>query len=325
MTKIFEFGLKNAVASSFPPLHYLKGKAVNNKIMLNAKFADVLIAEAVESGKPTLVGRLGGTEARALGCYLDTKKFKSLIDPISTSYSLMSRNKRKGQLMNLSGVYPNTSDSFEKFAKIYENCLRETDILGAWGKTFTWPEALVLDQTHTSLVPLVTTSPWVDPYPTSNLESVPWSNKLEGKRVLIVSAFSTTFKSQLARINEIFPGKSFPTFDAIFVNAPMSLGGESEGSWEENLLATKRILRGKTFDVALISAGAYSYPLAMYAKELGKVGIHAGGELQLFFGVIGKRWEQYFKYKNYENEFWVRPTINERPSNWKDIENGCYW
>ena len=79
------------------------------------------------------------------------------------------------------------------------------------------------------------------------------------------------------------------------------------------------------FDVALISAGAYALPLAHHAKKLGKIGITCGGELQLFFGVVGKRWEHMEKVTKYRNEFWVRPSEDERPANWREIEDGCYW
>jgi hypothetical protein len=79
------------------------------------------------------------------------------------------------------------------------------------------------------------------------------------------------------------------------------------------------------FDVVLISAGAYALPLAHHAKKMGKIGITCGGELQLFFGVIGKRWENMEKVTKYQNEYWIRPSESERPANWREIENGCYW
>ncbi len=84
------------------------------------------------------------------------------------------------------------------------------------------------------------------------------------------------------------------------------------------------------FDIALISAGAYSYPLALHAKKMGKIGIHTGGGLQLFFGILGKRWEPKYPettnyLSNYINGYWVRPSAEETPENSKMIENGCYW
>ena len=37
-------------------------------------------------------------------------------------------------------------------------------------------------------------------------------------------------------------------------------------------------------------------PLAVYAKRLGKVGFHMGGDLQVLFGIKGKRYDQPSQY-----------------------------
>ena len=79
------------------------------------------------------------------------------------------------------------------------------------------------------------------------------------------------------------------------------------------------------FDVALVSAGSYSYPLAHHAKKLGKIGIHAGGGLQLFFGIMGKRWEKSSEVIQLFNDFWTRPSSKETPDSALLVENGCYW
>ena len=79
------------------------------------------------------------------------------------------------------------------------------------------------------------------------------------------------------------------------------------------------------FDIVLVSAGSYSYPLAHYAKRLGKIGIHAGGGLQLFFGIMGKRWETSDYLIEIVNSSWTRPTLQETPESALMVENGCYW
>ena len=45
------------------------------------------------------------------------------------------------------------------------------------------------------------------------------------------------------------------------------------------------------FDICLIGAGAYGFPLAAYVKRKGKKAVHLGGALQLLFGIKGSRWE----------------------------------
>ena len=79
------------------------------------------------------------------------------------------------------------------------------------------------------------------------------------------------------------------------------------------------------FDVALIAAGAFSYPLAAYVKKRGKIGIHCGGGLQLYFGIMGNRWNNSPEILKYVNSAWVRPSEDEKPRSAEQIENACYW
>ena len=56
--------------------------------------------------------------------------------------------------------------------------------------------------------------------------------------------------------------------------------------------------------------------------------IYVGGELQLLFGVMGKRWENNDMSKKIirENECnIIKPSDDEIMQNNKSIEGGCYW
>jgi len=323
---MFEHGIKRQVSDKFPVLHSFRAKNVERKILDGQEFSDFWISQLIDSGQPALVGRLGGTEARVLGCYLDIFKGKSLLDPFATANSLLTFNRRNKQLKNGAGFYPISKQNIIKFAQIYMQCMEETDVLGAWGTAFTWPEYLLAKRENVKFVPLVTTAPWVNPYMKEGLEYPPWSTSLNGKRILIVSSFSRSFQSQFSRIDKIFPKSVCHDFNPEFLEAPTTQGEDSSDiTWFNHLEATMYKMQKIDFDVALISAGSYSYPLAAFAKNLGKIGVHSGGELQLFFGVLGERWKNYFKYLEYKNEYWVRPLESERPANWKTIEGGCYW
>ena len=52
---------------------------------------------------------------------------------------------------------------------------------------------------------------------------------------------------------------------------------------------------------------------------------YIGGALQLFFGVIGKRWFDNKEIMKMVNDNWIRPGAEERPPQWKNVEKGCYW
>ena len=75
------------------------------------------------------------------------------------------------------------------------------------------------------------------------------------------------------------------------------------------------------FDIALIGAGAYGFPLGSYVKNKGKKALHLGGILQLFFGIRGKFYDQF----NYHNEYWTRPLEEEKPKGFQKVEAGRYW
>jgi len=317
---------RNKLANSFPPAHVMHGKRNQKRLNKTILFSDDIIAHAINSGEPSLIGRFGGTEARVLGCYLDIHRGKSLWDPISTLYSMISFKKRLRQLQSESGVYPINKQVVKTFIDEQIGALPEIDVLGTWGSTFTWLEKYALRNSKVESVSHHSVAPWIEKFPTDSRSLTPWSFSLSGKKILVVSGFSESFKNQFGRIDKIFPIGTYPKFSAQFINCPISTGGMSDGqTWVDHLKRMKNEMEGFDFDVALISAGAYALPLAYHAKKLGKVGITCGGELQLFFGVVGKRWEQMEKVTKYRNEYWVRPSEAEKPPNWENLEDGCYW
>ena len=92
-------------------------------------------------------------------------------------------------------------------------------------------------------------------------------------------------------------------------------------SWYDGLEKLTKEVSLKDFDLALIGAGAWSLPLGSRIKQMGKSAIHLGGEMQLIFGIKGKRWESY----NIYNSAWVEASPQEVPKNNNRIEDGCYW
>jgi len=318
--------VRNRVANSFPPAHVFRARRVMKILQKSTNYGDEIITNAIQSGKPILIGRLGGTEARVLGCYLDIFKFSSIYDPISTLYSVLNLRRRLTQLNSGAGVYPINRSVVQSFVREQLEALLKIDILGTWGSTFTWVEKYALKKPGVLSVSHHSVAPWIEVYPSNSLSAKPWSYSLDAKKILVISGFSESFQKQHERIDRVFPKVRYPSFSAKFINCPISTGGLSDGkTWVNHLERIKDEMESVDFDIALISAGAYALPLAYHAKKLGKVGITCGGELQLFFGVVGKRWEKMKKVTKYRNEYWIRPSDAERPPNWREIENGCYW
>jgi hypothetical protein len=81
------------------------------------------------------------------------------------------------------------------------------------------------------------------------------------------------------------------------------------------------------YDIALVSAGGYGNIMCDHIFKSGKQSIYVGGVLQMYFGLYGGRWllERPKILGNYLNEHWCRPSEDERPDGFKNIENGCYY
>jgi hypothetical protein len=269
-----------------------------------------------------LYGRLGGTEATCLGLSIDfKKKFKH---PIRYLMSKIMYKKRLDQLCNNAGVYPKTKEMFDFFCEEHINALNSLDIFSVWGKSAAWVESNYVSDARILFVSGDASFPWLEAR--DGVSEKGWGMAFAGKKILVVSPFIDSIKIQVPNLNYIFKGLIFPEIDFQYLRAPMSQGGINDGkSYKYHLLELKNEIKLFDFDIALVSAGAYSLPLAAYAKELGKIGIHAGGAMQLFFGITGKRYDNYPMVQKYFNSHWKRPFEHERPSNWKSIEDGCYW
>ena len=274
------------------------------------------------SNKSLLMGRLGGIEANCIGLYLDRKQgYRKPIRVIAQKFMI---SRRRFQLMNNAGVYPNTNEMFDFFCEEHLLALESVDIFSVWAKPFSWVESLALKNRDAIFTTGDFSYPWFDSR--DNESEFGWGYGFEGKKILVVSPFAQSISLQIEKFDLIFPSKRLPKISFEILQAPLSQGGLADGlSYKDHLIRLKNEMSDKEFDIALISAGAYSLPLAAHAKSMGKTGIHGGGATQLFFGITGSRYDSYEQVKKYANQHWKRPDISERPKNWQTIEDGCYW
>ena len=110
----------------------------------------------------------------------------------------------------------------------------------------------------------------------------------------------------------------------------MTLAGNHENKeWHDHFEEFKeQLLSNNDFEVALVSCGGYGIPVCGFIyEEMNKSTIYMGGVLQMIFGICGGRWEVEEKsaLDKYRNQYWTRPSQNEKPRNFQSIEGGCYW
>lgn len=300
--------------------------------VINAQETSDLIKSYIEGDSPCMVGRFGSTELSCVNNYLSIISEKhSWIRYIKGEESDWTWNDRiMKQMSEWSGFFPSTKESCEKFSKLMIRDVAMIDMLGKW----TNGEENMSSFMHSNVV--YTHLMYLEPFWCEN----PWTSALANKNVLVVHPFSDLIEKQYYEHRTmLFDNPNvLPEFHLQTIKAIQSLGGDSNGfhDWFEALNWMEKEIDKLDYDICLLGCGAYGLPLAAHIKRTGKKAIHLGGALQLLFGIIGNRWlnpmygvEEWGInsgcYANLINDYWVRPEAYHRPSNSKNVENGCYW
>lgn len=276
--------------------------------VLSAEAGNDLVATVLETGKPAAIAKIGSLELEATRAYLnetnDDRRYRRLF----------------AKLHHIAGIFPPTTTAVDAFSKTYLDCLRMIDVLAVWYNRGE-PEVAQTYCEDAALVELTALEPY--------FHAAPWSRVLEGKRVLILHPFARTIAQQLQRSQEIWRDRPavLPKFQASFITAPLSdaLVKSRYPTWSVALEALMGQMDKEEFDIAIIGAGAFSLPLCVHAKRLGKIGVHLGGATQILFGVRGGRWDSLPEFHGFFNDAWVRPSPEETPENVHSVERGCYW
>jgi len=295
----------------------------------NEKILNLLMSE-----RPCMISRLGSTEAICVNNYItitDSRpKYKKIWDYITDNTQTPWWFEDHFHFMNIySGIFPESVETAERFAKRYINDIPEIDLLGSW----------LYSEKYMPLKPEVERVYLEMLYPF--FSNNPWTKALKGKKVLVIHPFEETIKQQYAKRKLLFDDDNMlPDFDLIVLKAVQSVAGiETEfKNWFEALEYMEEKISHIDFDIAVIGCGAYGLPLAAYIKRMGKKAIHLGGGTQLLFGIYGKRWlEEYGKtkiynghiidvdYKRMFNEHWCYPLDIDTPQNASKVDNACYW
>ncbi len=281
--------------------------------------------EVIESGKPSMLSRLGGVETNCILNYLEVSEYfqANKLKKLNAQFKGKRFNWNSDvtyAISNLAGVFPVSQENLAKFSSLYLSKIKNIDGIGIWrfvpGESYLikryCPHAAKFD-------PMV-----LDPY----FFDSPWTHKLKGKKILVIHPFSDSILSQYEKRKFLFKNnKVLPDFELSTVKTVQSIAGNNTcyKDWFEALEHMKVEIRKNDFDIALISGGAYGLPLAAYIKSLGKCAIHMGGSLQILFGIKGKRWDNHPETARMYNEYWVRPNENEVVKNSHIVEGGCYW
>lgn len=286
-----------------PNIYYKKlGYSFLNPIALRSRVKTALLCHS-----PLCIGKIGGTECFAMSAQM--------------LFGKTGKIKAYNQLCNLSGFFPNNFDEdyLARYSTIQADAISSTDILISFCKCY--EEYILKKYCHNNLEMIT--------FDTFGDISNSWTKELAEKKVLVIHPFATLIEQQYQNREFLYKDKEYlPEFELKTIQAVQSLGGicnEGYLDWFEALDAMKHKMNCIDYDVALIGCGAYGLPLASEAKKNGKVAIHMGADLQLLFGIKGKRWDTEYVGNHLYNDYWVYPGEEYRPISYKNVEDGCYW
>lgn len=282
--------------------------------------ASDLIKDSLLSDNPCMICRFGSLELQVMVAYLNQTEIKNSFKKIPNllrGEPLTFSNNLKSRFRYIAGFFPAEDKYMAKFAKLMIEDSKSIDIVGAW-RTEQARIAKFFQQVHN--VPLGAFEPY--------RFAIPWSGALKGKKVLVIHPFTETIKKQYAKHKLLFDNQNIlPEFELKTLQAVQSAAGNKVEykTWFDALAYMCDEIDKIDFDIALIGAGAYGFPLAAHVKRIGKKAVHMGGVSQLLFGIKGNRWAGHEYYENLYNEHWIRPSQSETPENCTKVEGGSYW
>jgi hypothetical protein len=275
---------------------------------LEESAATSAIRGLLERNAPGMIARFGSAEIKAALW----PRFPWVVKPLV--------ERRIFSDMNVNaGFFPPSREAIGRFSALMYDDIDQLDILGSWR-----PEEYLLRRRLLQVTNVPVTA--LEPY----LSGHPWSEALEGRRVLVVHPFSRTIESQYNKHRrQLFEdGRVLPNFRSFAtIQAVQTMAGNKSpySDWFQALDAMKGAMDAVDYDVAIIGCGAYGFPLAAHAKRRGKVAVHLGGATQILFGIRGNRWDSNPQISRLYNEYWVRPAPEERVAGADRIESACYW
>jgi hypothetical protein len=276
-----------------------------------------IVCNLLDSGKPFTITRIGNGESIVALDILNKRQ---------------PNQQRMYELDNNAGIYYSTKQHLELFAKYYNNAALESDAMACFDQIYTVQQNEYLKRSPKPSLHFEV----LEPYYSIEKGIVPWSHKLIGKKILIISPFVETYKKQV-ELGFHFYGPDSPDEKRIFhkdqqfvfYKTYSTLGGNHiHNSWYQTFGIMCNDIKALDFDIALVSCGGYGLPLCNYIKSLGKSAIYVGGALQLLFGVNGQRWQAHpviSRVSSIHGNKWTWPSESETIKTNRKIEGGCYW
>ena len=270
-----------------------------------------------DSDRPHFIGRIAGVELKVAYAVLEKPH-------LITPRDLL-------ELENNAGIHTTSKESLKEYATELVHAYDACSLIGEWPTTGEVFQVTGVGQQfiqrRTPTIPKCSALS-LEPYyiPPTDLS---WMSALKGKRILVLHPFVNTFQKQVEHLRELYPSRGWLEgchFE--FICPPVTLAGNhQQQDWKVHYdTCIQQLCALPPFDIALVGAGGYGMLLSHFIfRELRSSVIYIGGALQLFFGVIGKRWFTNPRVMALVNDCWTRPVKEDQPSSYQKVERGCYW
>lgn len=268
--------------------------------------ANQLIRDKIISGQPLAVCRNGMGETVFATQLLEAEIVKT--------------DKRIKHEMEID--FDKNPSLIERYKEIIKKSYQEADIVCAW-YSIPMEEVLLREWTLNAKI--------TDSKVVGVLNNEVWHSALADKNVLIISPFDTTIEEQYKKRTLLHKNPDYlPAFNLMTLQSIWWYSGGRDvrfQSWFEVYDYLYEESMKRDFDIALVSCSSFSTPLVSRFKRAGKQAIQIGGDLQVMFGIKGKRWDNRSDLDLY-NEHWVRLEEKSAYGNVDVLDNtkgGAYW
>ena len=293
-----------------------------SKFSSNAQQFKVELGRVLTGKDPYFISRIGGSDTDAVVDYLRVKNLEG--DELSVH---LARHLPIVERFN--GFYDTSSKvddkiaTYLKYIEALESYYRQTKMM-----TCCHPHTLSLffqdvlaerfvkddfpnrEMMFQFLTEIATAERFARAYPYNMIECIVqnpftlfWvlADVLPGKKVLAITPFSQSIMQNFHNRHNFFKNSyTYPDFEIETVNVPITYSGIGkslypDSNWFETVSRLKGEISSKKFDIALLSCGSYALPLGFHIEqELARHAVYVGGVLQLFFGIIGRRYRNIF-------------------------------
>tara|TARA_R100000995_G_scaffold34617_1_gene15638 strand:+ start:815 stop:1648 length:834 start_codon:yes stop_codon:yes gene_type:complete len=263
------------------------------------------IKAAIEEGKPFLASKIGSVERTVIS------------DRVQFNYY---HQQTMFEASNNAGISPGDVNTLDFFFDCYTGALSSVSFLGLWPPT---SEEAIVVQNFAPQAECFSLR-FMEPFYFDN----PWSEALEGKKVLVIHPFEEDIVSQYEKRELLWNHNVLPRFELKTIKSEQTNGGGLNGNnltFPEALEVMISKMEKVDYDIAVIGCGAYGLILADFALAQGKQAVHMGGGVQIMFGIKGRRWDHHPDISLMYNDHWCRPHESTRPVRFNQIEGGTYW